>query len=308
MPQAPANWTTRTLLAWMSGAFGEQGLDSPRRLAEELLAHVLGCERLALYTDADRPASPLERAQLRDLVKRALAHEPVQYLVGHESFYGLKLHVDRRVLIPRPSTLTLVDAVLAHAKRDPRSGPVRDSEAGSGLLIADVCTGSGCVAIALAKNLPGARFVATDLSADALEVARDNAERLGVSDRIDFEHGDLLDALEAHASARNAGSLGAIAANPPYVPDHEWDAVEPNVKDHEPHGALRAGADGLEFVRPLIEQGPERLAAGGMLAVEIAACTAAEVLKLAEDHKLLERCEVRKDHEGLARVLVARRR
>lgn len=308
MPQAPANWTTRTLLAWMAGAFEEKGLESPRRLAEELLAHVLGCERIALYTDADRPAAPLERAQLRDLVKRALAHEPVQYLIGHESFYGLKMHVDRRVLIPRPSTLTLVDAVIAHAKRDPRLGPVRDSEAGSGLLIADVCTGSGCVAIALAKHLPGARFVATDVSEDALAVARDNAERMGVADRIDFERGDLLAALDEHPAARNAGSLAAIASNPPYIPDHEWDAVEPNVKDHEPHLALRAGADGLDFVRPLIERGPERLAKGGMLAIEIAACTAKDVLALAEDHPQLERCEIRKDHEGLDRVLVARRR
>lgn len=308
MPQAPANWTTRSLLAWMGGAFEQKRLDSPRRLAEELLAHVIGCERLALYTDADRPASPLERSQLRDLVKRALAHEPVQYLVGHESFYGVKIRVDRRVLIPRPSTLTLVDAVLAHAKRDPRTGPVRDSEAGAGQLIADVCTGSGCVAIALAKNLPGARFVATDVSADALEVARDNAERAGVGDRVDFAQGDLLAALDAHPIARNAGSLAAIVSNPPYIPDHEWDAVEANVKDHEPTLALRGGPDGLDLVRPLIEHGPERLAPRGLLAVEVAASHAREALALGEAHPLLERCEIRKDHEGLDRVLVARRK
>ncbi|MEQ8850384.1 MAG: peptide chain release factor N(5)-glutamine methyltransferase [Phycisphaerales bacterium] len=308
MPAPPKTWTTRDLLAWMTKAFEDKDLDSPRRLAEELLAHVVGCERLRLYMDADRPASELERAQLRDLVKRALAHEPVQYLIGHESFYGVKLNVDPRVLIPRPSTQTIVDATLAHFKADPRVSSVRESDAGAGSLIADICTGSGCVAIALAKHLPGARFVATDVSADALAVAQENCETIGVDDRVELLEGDLLAALDAHPVARSAGSLAALVSNPPYIPDDEWADVEPNVKDHEPTGALRGGADGMDLARPLIERAPERLAPGGLLAIEIAAVRAPDALELARTHSLLEGEKILKDSDGLDRVLVATRK
>ena len=309
MTQAPPDrWTTRTLLAWMHGAFESKGLDSPRRLAEELVAHVLGCERLGLYTDADRPATPIERSSLRDLVKRALAHEPVQYLVGHESFYGLKIKVDRRVLIPRPSTQTLVDAVLQHAQADPRQSPVRGADRGSGMLIADLCTGSGCVAVALAKRLPGARLIATDLCEDALAVARENAQHHGVAERIEFLAGDLLAALDAHPVARNAGSLAVLCANPPYIPDDEWATVEPNVKDHEPTKALRSGPQGMDHAGPIIEHAPQRLAPGGLLAVEVADSRAGLALERAAAHPMLERCEMLRDIDGLDRVIVARRR
>ncbi|GJM19781.1 MAG: release factor glutamine methyltransferase [Phycisphaeraceae bacterium] len=308
MTKTQQSWTTRALLAWMGEAFAQKDLDAPRRLAEELLAHVFGCERLALYTDADRPATEIERSQLRDLVKRALAHEPVQYLVGHESFYGIKIRVDRRVLIPRPSTQTIVDAVLAHFRSDPRVSSVRDSAGGDGALIADVCTGSGCVAIALAKNLPGARLVATDVSTDALDLARENADHAGVDERIEFLAGDLLTALDAHPVAKNSACLAALCSNPPYIPDHEWAAVEPNVKDHEPTLALRGGADGLDMVRPLLTDGPGRVMPGGILAVEVAESHAAEALELARAHELLERAEILRDSDGLDRVIVARRK
>src|SRR6185295_16304457 len=139
-----------------------------RLQAELLMAHVLGCERLRLYMDADRPASPLERSALRDLVGRALGHEPVQYLTGEAWFFSLPFKVDRRVLIPRPATETIVEHVLQHARAEAGFG----GKTGEGVVIADVCTGSGCIAIALLKNLPQARAVATDVSPDALEVAR----------------------------------------------------------------------------------------------------------------------------------------
>jgi release factor glutamine methyltransferase len=297
-PVTSESWTTRRLLAWMTPTFEARGIDSPRRMAEELLSHVLGCERMRLYMDADRPASALERDTLRSLVTRALKHEPIQYLVGEETFYGLRFKVDPRVLIPRPSTATLVEAVLRHMSASPGLG-------GPAPLLADVCTGSGAIGLTLARHLPSARVVATDLSPDALAVARENAARLGVSDRVDFEEGDLLGAFDAHAVARQHGTLTALCANPPYIPDHEWDAVEANVKNHEPHLALRGGADGLRFVRPLIERGPERLIGGGLLAIEIAACTSDAVRALARAHPMLERAEVLRDGDGLDRVLTA---
>lgn len=308
MSDSPQTWTTRTLLAWMAQSFTERGIDAPKRMAEELLAHSLGCDRLRLYMDADRPASPIELQALRGLVRRALDHEPIQYLVGEESFYGLRFKTDRRALIPRPCTRTLVDAVLDHFKGHPATAGGRERDAGAGLLIGELCTGTGCVAVALAKNLPGARIVATDLSEDALALAAENAERHEVTDRIDFERGNLFGAFDAHAVARQEGSLAALAANPPYVPDDEWGDMAPNVTDHEPTLAIRGGSDGMDLVRPIIEQGPARLATGGVLAIEVANSRTPEVLALAQAHPLLTDARIDKDEDGLDRVLVALRK
>jgi len=306
-PTTPQTWTTRELLGWMTKAFEAKDLDSPRRMAEMLLAHIIGCDRLRLYMDNDRPASPLERDTLRDLVRRALDHEPIQYLVGEESFFGMSFHVDKRVLIPRPSTQTLIDEVLNHARKNPDDRTLRESDAGVGMMIADVCTGSGCIAAALAKNLPGARVIASDLSEDALEVAQINISRHDLDERVDLVQGDLLEPILAHPVAGQKGSLHYLCSNPPYIPDHEWDAVEPNVKNHEPTMALRADDDGMQFVRPLIERGPELLRTGGMLLIEIAACNAGTSLALAKDHPSLTRERIAKDSDGLDRILIAER-
>lgn len=312
MTQAPTpaaeSWTTRKLLAWMTKAFEDKGLDAPRRQAEMLMAHVLGTERLRLYMDPDRPAAPLERDTLRGLVKRALANEPIQYLVGEEHFFAMTFKVDKRVLIPRPSTQTIVEAVLQHARKNPDAGAVRASDAGTGIMIADICTGSGCIAAALARHLPGARVVATDLSADALAVAKENIEHHGLSDRVDLLEGDLLDALRRHPAAGRKASLRYICSNPPYIPDDEWDAVEPNVKDHEPALALRGGPDGLDFVRPLIADAPAFLEPGGLLLIEVAAAKADETKELAASHPDLTNIRILKDADALPRVLVAERR
>ncbi|MCR9076279.1 MAG: peptide chain release factor N(5)-glutamine methyltransferase, partial [bacterium] len=238
---------------------------------------------------------------------RALDHEPIQYLVGEESFFGMSFHIDKRVLIPRPSTQTLIDEVLNHARKNPDDRTLRESDAGVGMMIADVCTGSGCIAAALAKNLRGCRIIASDLSEDALEVAQINISRHDLDERVDLVQGDLLEPIFAHPVAGQKGSLHYLCSNPPYIPDHEWDAVEPNVKDHEPTMALLANDDGMEFVKPLIERGPELLSKGGMLLIEIAACTAEASLALAKDHPLLTRERITKDSDGLDRVLIAER-
>ncbi len=288
----------------MSDAFARKGLDSPRLQAEMLLAHVIGCDRLRLYTDPDRPASPLERQALRDLVARALEHEPIQYLVGEAWFFGLSFKVDRRVLIPRPSTETIVEHVLRHARTTPGFG----GRSGEGVLLADVCTGSGCIAVAILKHLTGARGIASDLSEDALALARENAVRHGVADRLDLLAGDLLAPFRDFPVTRGQGSLHYLVSNPPYIPDHEWEAVEPNVKDHEPTSALRASPDGMRFIRPLIEEGPRLLRPGGLMLIEAAASTAEQARLLAARHPDLENAAVLKDFEELPRVVVARRR
>ena len=291
----------------MTSAFEDKGLESPRRMGEMLIAHVLGTERLKLYMDPDRPASPLELDQLRGLVRRALGHEPIQYLVGEESFFGMTFAVDRRVMIPRPSTQTIVEEVLHHARGSVEDRSLRESDAGEGILIADVCTGSGCVAAALAANLKGARVVASDLSDDALACAAENLERHGLTDRVELVRGDLLGPIEAHPVAGRMGALRYLVANPPYISDHEWASVAPNVKDHEPTMALRAGDGGTGFIRPILEGGPALLAPGGLLCVECAASHAGEVLETARADDRLEHERIAKDSDGLDRVLIARR-
>lgn len=276
------------MLAWTTEYFERRGIDSPRLSAEMLLAHVLSVGRLKLYTDPDRPATELERAAFRDLVERAVNHEPVDYLVGRCPFFSMMLRVDKRVLIPRPSTETLVEHVIQYARRTPGFASP---------LVADVCTGSGAIAVALAKNIPDARVIATDISTDALEVAKINAQEQGVSERIDLRGGDLLGPLGQQR-------VNLLVSNPPYISDREWEAVEPNVKDYEPTGALRGGADGLDLLRVLIRDGHKHLVSPGQLVLEFAASQRDAVAALAEEAGYLN-VRVLADHERLPRVLVA---
>lgn len=325
----------------MTEAFTKNGLDSPRLSAEILLTHVIGsaadrtgsAARLALYTDADRPASAEELSKLRNMAGRALKHEPIQYLTGEAWFFGLPMDVDRRVLIPRPSTEVIVEEVLQAVRRargergatagaEPAEGGAEGEGAeivplakkgagakvGEGVLIADVCTGSGCIAVALLKHLPGARAIATDISAEALEVARMNAARHGVLDRLELIEGDLLGPLGERVPSAAVEGVDFLVSNPPYIPDHEWAEVEANVKDHEPELALRGGADGQRLVEPLLRDGPSLVKPGGMMLIELASSTAAAALEAAEGHARLEGAAILKDHEGLPRVLRARRR
>ena len=285
------SYTIRKLLHLTTQFFEQKGVDPPRLCAEMLLAHVMRCKRLELYMYADKPVADVERTALRNLVKRAAEHEPVDYLVGKAPFFSMMLKVDKRVLIPRPSTETLVEHVIRHARITPGfKAPT----------IADVCTGSGCIAIALAKHVPDCRVIATDVSRDALEVAKENAKQQGVADRIEFREGHLLEPL---AGLR----FCYLVSNPPYIPDHEWDAVEPNVKDHEPTLALRAGEDGLDCLGPLIVDAAAHLRTPGQLVLEIASCNAARLTQMVAHTDGLAKPRVLNDHEGLPRILVADR-
>lgn len=291
----------------MGEAFTRKGLESPKLMAEMLLSHVIGCDRLRLYMDQDRPATPLERSTLRDLVARALDHEPVQYLTGESWFFGMQFKVDRRVLVPRPASETIVEQVLRHARAQPGFGGSGLGMGGEGILIADVCTGSGCIAIAILKHLAGARAVGTDISPAALEVAADNARRHGVSDRLDLCQGDLVEPLLDFPATRGKGTLHYLVTNPPYIPDDEWEAVPPNVRNHEPHNALRGGVDGMDFVRKLVEQGVELLRPGGLFLVEVATSRSGAARELLAGSGMLGEVQVLRDFEGLDRVIAARR-
>jgi len=292
-PRTPSGpWTSKRLLSWTTAAFEKKGIDSARVCAEMLLAHVLEQPRLKLYMDPHRPASDLERAAFRELVERALKDEPVDYLVGKTPFFSMMLGVSPAVLVPRPSTETLVEHILQHARRTPGFASPR---------VADVGTGSGAIAIALAKQFDkmgsDAVVIATDISEEALEVAGQNARDQGVHDRIEFRRGDLLEPLRGER-------FTYLASNPPYIPDFEWDDVAPNVKDYEPTQALRGGKDGLDYLRPLIAQAGDHLTDPGQLVVEIASCQKDQVVALASEHGL-RHPSVLVDHEKLPRVLVA---
>lgn len=307
-PAKAKTWTTRELLAWMSDAFTKKGLDSPRLMAELLMAHVAGSDRLRLYMEADRPASPLERDKLRDLVAHALKHEPVQYLVGEAWFFGVPFHVSPAVLIPRPSTETVVEQVLLHARAEPGFG----GKTGEGVKIADVCTGSGAIAIALLKQLSKATAIASDISEPALAVARKNADRHKLDGRIEFVQGDLMAPIIDHPAGAGA-QLHYIVSNPPYIPDSEWNdpaAVDKNVRDFEPELALRGGPDGLNTLTPLIHQAPPHLVPRGLLILETAAATAHAIADKLRAHPLLDPATVRiaKDFEGLDRVVIGARK
>lgn len=259
-----------------------------------LLAHVLEMPRIKLFMDMDRPATPLERAAYRDLVEKAAAHHPVQYLTGSVNFFSLLLEVTPAVLIPRPCTETLVEHVIQHIRRVPGFASP---------LIADIGTGSGAIAIALAKNLPEARVVATDISPEALDIARRNAQRHGLTERIAFRQGPIYEPLSGAA-----GPFDFIVSNPPYIPDDEWpEQVDRNVREYEPTIALRGGPQGMDVLGPLIAEAHAHLRHPGQLVLEIAAAKKDLVLEAARQARGLTNPRVLADHEGLPRMLVADR-
>jgi release factor glutamine methyltransferase len=285
-------WTVGRLLGWTTEWLTARGSESPRIDAEVLLAHVRGCPRIALYTAFGTVVSEAERGRFRDLVKRRGEGEPVAYLVGSKEFFSLPFVVTNAVLVPRPETEGLVVRALDLCKE---AGLVEPR-------IADVGTGSGAIAITLAKHLPGGRFVATDRSVAALDVARTNGERLGVAERIDFVACDLLD------DPRAAGPFDLVVSNPPYVRDDEFASLPRDVRDHEPREALVAGPTGVETVARLVGESVSRLVPGGWLLVEVGPNVAAAAEAVLRDQPQLEPAATLADLAGLPRIVQARLR
>lgn len=326
-------WTIRRVLTWTTQHFEKRNLDAPRLTAEVLLAHVLQVGRVRLYVDLDRPLDKSELATFRGLIERRLAGEPTQYLTGVKEFYNRPFAVDARVLVPRPETELLVERVLRELPRTGRkptadahadeTGPGADvtasgeapspeTETTAGATaeaaasppppteprVLDLCTGSGCIAITLAAERPTARVVATDLSTDALEVAKSNAEKHGVSDRLTLLHGDLFAPVDAELR------FDVIVSNPPYIAGAEIDTLSAEVR-REPRGALDGGGDGLELIRRIVSEAPSRLVAGGLLAMEIGETQGPAVLELLRGAGYLE-AAIEKDLERRDRFAVGR--
>lgn len=281
-------WTPLRVLEWTAQRFASAGIDPARLEAQVLLAHALDCTRVELYTHFDKPLGPDELARYRDLVRRRLTGAPVAYLVGSQEFWSLALLVDERVLIPRRDTETVVEVVLDEVAD--RAAP---------LALADIATGAGPIALALARELPAARVVASDASEGALEVAAENARRLGVADRVELRQGDLLGALRA------GERFDVITCNPPYVKTTSIGNLAREVQ-REPHLALDGGADGLNALRPLIAGAAEHLVPGGVLAVEHGFDQGEAVRSLFAGTGQFEEAETRADMGGLERVTSAR--
>lgn len=285
-PPAAEAWTVRRVLQWAADDLRARGGESPRLEAELLLALVLGLDRIGLVLQHDRPLTRDELATYRAFHVRRRAGEPVAYLRGEREFYGRPFKVDRRVLVPRPETELLVQVALertAHLSLDLRA--------------LDLCTGSGCVAVTLAKERPTARVLGTDLSDDALEVARLNAQRLGALPAVRFRRSDLFADL-----GPDAGPFDLVVANPPYVPETDRPTLDRTVLDFEPHLALFAGEEGFDVIDPLIAGAPRVLAPGGVLALEVGAGQApATAVRMTAAG--LHGVQILRDYAGIERIV-----
>jgi len=281
-------WTVLELLRWTTEHFSAQGIDSARLDAECLLAHALDVERLRLYIDFDKPVNDAERGSFRELVRRrARERVPVSQLVGRKEFWSLPLRVTRDVLTPRPETETLVQVAL-----DLLAGAARPAR------VLDVGTGSGAIALAIARECPDCAITATDISQEALIVAQENAEELGMTQRIRFLEGNLLEPVCGE-------QFDLIVSNPPYLALSERSELPPELA-HEPERALFGGPDGLDALVGLVAQAGPRLAPGGAVACELAPGQAERVAELCRAAGL-ERVSVHRDLAARARVVSARR-
>lgn len=252
-------WTVLGLILWSAEYLADRGVDNGRLNAEHLLSHALGTTRLQLYLQFDRPLDAGELATFKPFLLRRARREPLQYVTGRAAFRELELEVDQRVLIPRPETEVLVEAVLQWA----RLGVNGRSPRGAELDGMDLGTGSGCIALSLLAEGPFRRMVATDASADALAVATENACHAGLAGRLETRLGPLWEPV---ASGER---FDVVASNPPYVADAEAVKLEPEVRDWEPALALFAGTDGLDVLDAIVDGAGQRLRPGGLLALEV---------------------------------------
>lgn len=276
-------WTILDMIRWGTQYFADREIDSPRLTIELILCAATGLERVGLYTNFEKPLSASELDVIRTAVRRRSKHEPLQYILGSASFYGLQLMVSPAVLIPRPETELLVEHVVNRAKKRPE-----------GISILDIGTGSGCIALALSARIPGARVTAIDVSETALAVATANAVSLA-DERITFERCDIMRELPSGAP------FDIIVSNPPYIPSGEIGELQAEVRDHEPVNALAGGEDGLFFYRRFAEIFPAMLQPGGEYCVEIGYGQEQAIREILSGAGMT--AEMFRDYSGIARCV-----
>lgn len=298
---AEKNWTIREAFLWAEEYLAQHDIPDAKAEAEYLLAHVLGCKRTELFLNRAASLSHYDLQEFINFVERRIKREPSQYITGGQEFWGLAFKVTPDVLIPRPETELLVEEAIKTV-RGQESG-VRSQNTKihySELTILDLCTGSGCIAISLAKEILDCKIYATDVSEKALDVARENAERHGVADRITFVQGNLFEPL----SGLNL-KADLIVSNPPYISKKMWAELQPEIKDYEPQAALCGGDDGMDFYRRIIADASAYLTKGAYLMLEMGCGQAEEIKKVIEQNKVFEHIDIKKYFAGIDRVIKA---
>ena len=292
IPQSAGQASLSEVIAEARRLLEQAGIESAEQEAYWIVEHVLRLPAHHVVADRARLLSPAELAAARGLIERRVGREPLQYILGTQEFCGLEFDVNQAVLIPRPETELLVDYV---AQRIPAERQAT---------IVDVCTGSGCIAVAIARLRPRARVIATDLSTPSLEVARRNAARHAVCERITWLEGDLLEPL---AGRGLEGRIDVIVSNPPYISEADWATLQPEVRLFEPRGALVAGPQGTELHERLLHEAGRYLSPGGALIMEIGAGQARAMRRIVDQipgyrfHRLVY------DKAGLERVVIVDR-
>jgi len=275
----------------MTGHFTDKKIDSPRLTAELLLSHILNMQRIELYMNFDKEVAKPNLDKLRDLVKRCLNNEPVQYLTERTEFYSISLKVSPACLIPRPETELLVERAIEFLRT--RTGTQ---------YVCDLCTGSGCIGVAIAKNYPEVKIIATDICDNALKIAADNIAKYNLTEKIHLLQGDLFKPIIDQLDVKE---FDLIACNPPYISHPEMEKLEPNVKNHEPHLALNGGPDGLDIYRRIAAEVGTHLKKDGLLLLEIGYLQGPAVRQLLEDTKIFGDIKVEKDLSSNDRIVSA---
>lgn len=292
LPQSVGQATLGEVIVEARRLLAQAGIETAEQEALWIVEHVLHLSTHHVVTDRDRLLSSSELLAARGLIKRRVGREPLQYILGTQEFCGLEFTVNPSVLIPRPETQLLVEYVTQRIRADQPA------------TIVDVCTGSGCIAVSIARVRPHARVIATDLSGPALNVARQNAIRLGVSERITWLEGDLLGPL---AEQKLEGQVDVIVSNPPYIPELDWATLQPEVKLFEPRSALVAGPQGTELHERLLWEASRYLSLGGAVIMEIGAGQARAMRRIVEQTPGYRFHRLVLDEAGLERVVIVER-
>lgn len=288
-------WTILRLLNWTSQYFSENGIENPRLDAEVLLAHSLRTNRLRLYLNYDKPILKGELREYKKLIKRRIRREPLQYITGYQEFWSLNLKVTKGVLIPRPETEILVEEAL-------KTFPQNESFDKT-INILELGTGSGAVAIALAKELQRGSIVATDISDIAIKTARENAKVHGLEEQITFLKGSLFEPVR-----ERIGTFNLVISNPPYIPIEDFRDIQPEVRDFEPRISLNGGKEGLKFYRQIFSQIGRYLAKDGWVILELGKGQAEKVTRLIELTGEFNPTSIVKDFSGIERVVKAQKK
>ncbi len=281
------------LIHWAVRMLHEHGIDSPRLDAEIILSHLLNCRRIDLYIHPDKPVELHEVISYQKAIQRRAQRVPLQYITHHAEFVSLNFYVDERVLIPRPETELVVEAVIKRSQFLPKETEI---------IIVDIGVGSGNIAVTLAKKSDNARIFAIDISPDALAVARINAQRHGVLDKITFLCGDTFQPLAGYGIE---SKVHFIVSNPPYISSAEFGDLQREVKDHEPYIALVSGQDGYQMFKHIIADAHAWLKPGGFIIFEVGEKQAQPVARLLEDTGYFKKTNLIKDHQHIYRIVIS---